>query len=772
MSFFRDLALGMRFAVSGGREGWIRTLLTAIGVAFGVAVLLGAASVPTFMNERDDRGDARQLGVGRHGMLKPGDDTMIVAGASSEYRGDFVSGSLLRPEGAHPPVPPGVDKLPGPDEMVVSPALRKLLDSSDGKLLRERYDYRIVGTIGDAGLDNPFELYFYAGSDTLKETTSTARIDHYGMSYERPGLDPSLIVLIVLACVVLLVPVAIFIATAVRFGGERRDRRLAALRLVGADARMTRRTAAGEALFGTLLGLVLGVLLFLAARQLLGVVEIWRLSAFPSDFRPVPALAVLVLVAVPVSAVAVTVFALRSVSIEPLGVVRGGRSRSRRLWWRLVVPVVGAVLLLTSGSASSLGRFGVFQTATGIALTLIGLVLVLPWLVEAVVHRLRGGPVPWQLAVRRLQLHSTGASRAVSGITIAVAGGIALQMYLGGIDGNFNESTGQDPARAQIGTSADVVSGRTAENIVREFNATKGVRQVIGTIDSMMSPARAKPGDDDSVGTVSLSVGTCATLRELAKLPSCKEGDVFRVTGSDFPDDDETLAKDAKPGARLFIDHLDKKAHWTVPEDARTVPARRAPDGNHFGGIFATPSTVDVRALTNGMVSTQIRLDPNVPDAAEYVRNTAYRIDPTMNVSQYQAVETNDQYESIRRGLFSAAALTMTLIAASLLVSQIEQLRDRRRLLSILVAYGTRRSTLAWSVLWQTAIPVVLGMAVAIGGGLALGTLMLRMVGDPVTDWLSFLPLAGVGLAAIAVVTLLSLPPLYRLMRPEGLRTE
>ncbi|MFJ4710891.1 FtsX-like permease family protein [Streptomyces sp. NPDC088785] len=772
MRYLHDLALGMRFAVSGGREGWIRTLLTAVGVAFGVAVLLGAASVPTFMHERDVRGDNRQLGVGVDSVLKRGDRTMIAAGASSDYRGEFVGGALLRPEGAHPPVPPGVDRLPGPGEMVVSPALRKLLASPDGRLLKERYAYRDVGTIHEAGLDNPFELYFYAGSDTLTYGTSTARLDHFGMTYARPALSPSLIVLIVLACVVLLVPVAIFIATAVRFGGERRDRRLAALRLVGADARTTRRTAAGEALFGTLLGLALGVLIFLAGRQLLGVVELWRLSAFPSDLTPVPALGVLVLVAVPVSAVAVTVFALRSVTIEPLGVVRGGRTRSRRLWWRLVVPAVGAALLLTTGSASDLGGFGVFQTSAGIALTLIGLVLVLPWLVEAVVHRLRGGPVPWQLAVRRLQSHSTGASRAVAGITIAVAGGIALQMYMGGIDGDFSEATGQDPTRAQIGVSADVTSGRTAERMVREFAATEGVRKAIGTINSSMTPVGAEPGTGVSQATVPLSVGSCSSLRELAKLPSCADGDVFRVTGSDFSDSERTLVRDARPGARLTIDDLGEKARWTVPDDARTVPSLRAPDGNRYGGILATPSAVDIRDLTNGMVSLQIRIDPTVPDAVEHVRNTAYRLDPTTNVSEFRTVERDDEYAAIRRGLFSAAALTMALIAASLLVSQIEQLRDRRRLLSILVAYGTRRSTLAWSVLWQTAIPVALGMTVAVGGGLALGTLMLRMVGSPVQDWLAFLPLAGVGLAAIAAVTLLSLPPLYRLMRPEGLRTE
>ena len=51
-------------------------------------------------------------------------------------------------------------------------------------------------------------------------------------------------------------PVAVFIAAAVRFGGEARDRRLAALRLVGADRAATVRVAAGESALGALAGLV------------------------------------------------------------------------------------------------------------------------------------------------------------------------------------------------------------------------------------------------------------------------------------------------------------------------------------------------------------------------------------------------------------------------------------------------------------------------------------------------------------------------------------
>ncbi|WP_447034836.1 ABC transporter permease [Streptomyces sp. DSM 118878] len=776
----RDLGLGIRFAVSGGREGWIRTLLTALGVGLGVAVLLGAASAPTLLHGLDVRGDARQLGVGTSEQLKRGERTMLALDASTEYRDHEIGGYLLRPEGAHPPLPPGVDRLPGPGESVVSPALKDLLDSPEGKLLKQRYDHRVIGTIGEAGLTDPFELYMYAGSDTLTaDNTSAARLDHFGQHWLSAPLQPALILLIVLACVVLLVPVAIFIATAVRFGSERRDKRLAALRLIGADVRTTRRIAAGEALFGSLVGLVFGVVFFLAARQFLAHFEFWQLSAFPQDFTPVPALGIMVLLAVPLASIAVTVFALRSVTIEPLGVVRNSRPRGRRLWWRLPVPLIGVLLLSMTGAADAAGALGVVHVAAGIALTLIGLVLLLPWLVEAAVRRMRGGPVPWQLAVRRLQLNSGGASRAVAGITIAVAGAIALQMFITGIDDDFTTATGKDPGRSELGATADVGSGELAQRMADEFSATRGVKKAVVTVATSASPVGAKPASDGTVPSVRFSVGSCASLREMAKLPSCSDGDVFLVNDSRDPDQDRALAKHAPRGARLdFGDPGDSDrtasgtARWTVPHSARTVETRRDPARGGYGGILATQGAFDTSRLPYAMTSAKMQIDDDVPDAVDHVRNTAYRNDPTIRVHSFHTGERDKVYDNIRSGLFTAAALTMMLIAASMLVSQVEQLRERKRLLSVLVAYGTRRSTLAWSVLWQTAIPVVIGMVVAVTGGLTLGRLMLGVAGEPVTEWFVFLPLVGVGAAAIAAVTLLSMPVLWRLMRTDGLRTE
>jgi predicted lysophospholipase L1 biosynthesis ABC-type transport system permease subunit len=106
-------------------------------------------------------------------------------------------------------------------------------------------------------------------------------------------------------------------------------------------------------------------------------------------------------------------------------------------------------------------------------------------------------------------------------------------------------------------------------------------------------------------------------------------------------------------------------------------------------------------------------------------------------------------------------------------VSQLEQLRERRKLLSSLVAFGTRRRTLGLSVLWQTAVPVALGLLVAAAVGLTLGTVLLKMVGASVSvDWPSVLSMTGAGAAVVLTVTLFSLPPLLRMVRPDGLRTE
>lgn len=775
-ALLRDLALGVRFASSGGREGWIRTLLTAVGVGLGVTLLLVAASVPHMLDQRSARDQARsetKISDSPDGQAKKSDTSVLRINAETEYRGRTIGGYLMRADGTHPVVPPGVGRFPGADEMVVSPALKELLASPEGSLLRERLSNRITGTIGDAGVIAPGELLFYMGSDTLTPANGGHRIAGYGDPGPPEPMSPILIVLIIMICVVLLAPVAIFIATAVRFGGDRRDRRLAALRLVGTDIRMTRRIAAGEALFGALLGVLTGAVLFLVGRRFVGHIEVWNVSVFPSDLVPDPALTALVVVSVPVAAVLVTLVAMRSVVIEPLGVVRGGGNRGRRLWWRLPMPVAGLAVLGLTGKVDEFTPVNPYPIAGGAVLVLVGLALLLPWLVEACVNRLHGGPVPWQLATRRLQLSSGAASRAVSGITVAVAGAVALQMLFAAVGDEFSRVTGQDPSRAQFYTYSEKVEPGAATRAIEEFKATKGVDAVIGKVETYAT----RPGKytkSDVQPTTSLIVGDCATLRELARIGSCTDGDTFVAHPRNDKEMSDWVDATARKGKEVLIGlgYGQKPMPWTLPAGSRTVQARHDPLGEDSWGIMATIGALDPSKLPGATTQTQIRIDESVEDAAEYVRNTAARIDPAMRVASLTSKTRDEKYASVQRGLQVGATATLLLIAAAMLVSQLEQLRERKRLLSVLVAFGTRRSTLAWSVLWQTAVPVVIGLTVAVAGGLGLGAALITMLDKKITDWWLFLPMTGAGAALILLVTLVSLPSLWRLMRPEGLRTE
>ncbi|MEU0075779.1 FtsX-like permease family protein [Streptomyces sp. NPDC006332] len=773
-----DLAMGARFAVTGGRESWVRMTLTAFGVGLGVTLLLLCTAIPNVFASRSEVQDARYADMYSQKVPPKADDTLLIADTDTTWHDDDILGRLVEPEGARAPLPPGVDRFPGKGEMVVSPALEDLLESGDAKLLRERLPYKITGTIGESGLIGSHELAYYAGASGIKLTDSSrvTRLTTFGKPDTKPEkTDPVLLLMVLVVFVVLLTPVAVFIAAAVRFGGERRDRRLAALRLVGSDAGMTRRIAAGEALAGALLGLAVGTGFFLLGRQKLGTGELLGVSVWPSYLDPALALAALVVVAVPVAAVLVTLLAMRGVVVEPLGVVRAAKQRGRRLWWRLLPPVAGLAMLYPMiGQGHKNGDFNQYLVIGGVLMLLIGITALLPWVVEAVVVRLGKGALSWQLAVRRLQLSSGTAARMVNGIAVAVAGAIALQMLFTGTQSKYTENTGQDPSRVQM--EVNFSGPKQLSGVEREFTGTKGVQASVALAQAQYGDTRRNPENGNG-----LTVGDCAALRELATLPSCKEGDVFITrtrSGYDDPSNATEIAL-VKPGRQLYIDpsydgpERGLEVPWIVPANIREVDARKDSLQN-YTSLLVTPSALPHKAAPAVFSSgVYLRLDPSVPDSREYARNVATRVDPLAQTFAWSASQENAMYASIRTGLFVGAAFVLALIGASLLVSQLEQLRERKKLLSALVAFGTRRRTLSLSVLWQTALPVGLGLALATAVGVTLGVVLLKMTRTPVTmDWASVLTMTGVGAAVVGVVTLLSLPPLLRMMRPAGLRTE
>ncbi len=215
--------------------------------------------------------------------------------------------------------------------------------------------------------------------------------------------------------------------------------------------------------------------------------------------------------------------------------------------------------------------------------------------------------------------------------------------------------------------------------------------------------------------------------------------------------------------------------NWRIPAGIRHANPRDDPNQVPYTGVLLTPAAQRHSAMTAPLTPEfRIRTDPSREDAVDQVRTAAARLAPLMSVTVPGATSHFDaNYRTVRRGLSAGAIAVLLLIGASLLVNTLEQLRTRKRPLAVLAAFGARRRTLTLSILWQTAISLVVGLLLAIGAGILLGAALLRMAHQPMSfDWQSAAGIIGIGAAVVLLVTALSMPALWRLMRPDGLRSE
>ncbi|PWK90262.1 FtsX-like permease family protein [Lentzea atacamensis] len=738
-----DLALGVRLAVGGSRKSWARLALQGVGIGLGVALLLFAASLPNVIDARDDRESARSMATKGNGPAP-----LLVEEQGHAYRSDYVRGLYLKARTPDAPVPPGIDRLPGDGEIFVSPALGRLLESPAGELLRPRFPQKVVGTIGQAGLQNPNEFQYYAGDSSIKEGENA--VYGWGAVQHSRGINSLLWLLSVVGLVVLLFPVLVFVGVATRLAAAQRDRRLAALRLVGAAASRVRLIASGESLAGALAGLVVGFGIFFAVRPFVDRIPISELSAFPSDVMPTPALTLTVIVAVPVLAVFTSLLAMRRTIIEPLGVVRDQKPVRRRVWWRLVPVVAGAALLLSQvGKLTPTEKPNQVPVVLGIVLLMLGIPVLLPWLVERVVFLMKGGTPALQLAVRRLQLDSGTAARVVGGVAVVLAGTVTLQMMLAGVE---QEVQGNEKRQAAFNYLS--VKPRQSADLNGIAASLEKARGVTG-----LHRIEQAWGELDRGGYAVINIAPCTALTKQASIPNCTDGKAYAARES-------TGLPAAQSGDVVTFQESGEK--WTVP------PVEVIDGPGNIPGLLVTPAAA--RGLVPLNVEFLAELDPAVPDAAEHARNAMASYSWQLHTYFGGQDDTNEAervFGVIRRALLAGSLLTLLVAAASLLVVALEQVRERRRPLAVMAASGVPRGTLARSLLWQNALPLAISTVVSLATGIGLGVLVMRVFGAEVAyDWAGIGLITGIVVGLTFAVTALTLPSLRRATGALGLRTE
>ncbi|WP_258341083.1 ABC transporter permease [Saccharopolyspora gregorii] len=768
-----DLVLGARLAVGDRNTPWGRLALMTVGIGIGVLVLLISASLPTWLERHAERT------AGRHMELtyetEPAASTAVLGlHDSTTFRGQRITGRLLQPQRPDAPLPAGLDHYPAVGELIVSPALADLLARPDSALLRERLPGTITGTIGDDGLLTPGELHYYGGASGLTEQAASIRVvDHFGETYRPPSYGESTWLLVLIGACALLLPVVVFVISTTRLAEAARQRRLAALRLVGASAWQVRRIASGEALVGASTGVLAGWALFLAGHLAFSRFETSFVSVFVSDITPVWWPAVLITAGVPALTVLISLAALRGAVHDPLRSVRQATPIRRRLW-----PGAAALVLGIAGLVVSRMPLGWDSNVWGalvvlaVALVLLSVPLLLPWIVENVARRGHAGPVAWQLALRRLQLTSGTAARSVSAIAVVVTGIIALQTMLASLEQQVAEHP-SEPRTASISGREDRSGRDGLQQLRTELAALPGVVAVSGHHQITL-----QAGPDRSTYAV---IADCDLITRLGMAPDCRDGDTFAASaGSDGegepPRTGETWTVGSPGGSSA--ETPGSGASWTVPPLRPTQPRNAERNMLTPAGLLITPAAATGIPLEPRNVDIRIELAATTPqDLVERIRNLVEATLEQGEVSDTVAagpVVPTATLQLVKTGLLAGALVVFSLIGCSLLVTAVEQIHERARPMAVLGAVGAKRSTLVWSAFLQNAVPMLLATAIAVPAGYGLGVLIY------VTDFAEIPALDLPGTAAVLafaavsvlVVTALTAPTLSKAMNSDGLHVE
>ncbi|SCG47952.1 putative ABC transport system permease protein [Micromonospora siamensis] len=230
-----------------------------------------------------------------------------------------------------------------------------------------------------------------------------------------------------------LLEVVLLVGPAFAVGVRRRRRDLALVAVAGGDAAQLRRVVLADGVvlgaLGAAAGLALGVTAAFAGRPL---VEQYLMQARSGGYRCFPAaLATIALVAVVAGVLAALAPAWTAARHDVVAGLAGRRSAPphRRRWL-----LIGAALTLAGTGLAALGAARINSTGVlaGLVLGELGLVFATPALLGALARAGRLLPLAPRIALRDASRNRSSAAPAISAVMAAVAGSVAVGVYLAG----------------------------------------------------------------------------------------------------------------------------------------------------------------------------------------------------------------------------------------------------------------------------------------------------------------------------------------------------
>ncbi|MER5193166.1 FtsX-like permease family protein [Streptomyces sp. NPDC002755] len=764
----KELLLGLRLLLGSGRGNRTRFLLMVVGSAIGVCCLAVVLAIPSILATQDARKAAREpdCSNGRGSCTSTSRGARGLALTRMDpYGSEPLTRIFVAQTGAPITPPPGLPELPGPGEVFVSPRLHELLSRDPG--LDQLLPGKEVGLISAQGLAQPDELYAYIGARP-EELKGGGHLSAFGWKDARfPTVEPSTLDILrfTLAGVVLL-PLAVFLSVCARLSAASRMRRLAALRLLGLSRRGTQRVNAAETVAAALLGAVLGLGAYWVVNQLVARMGLPGFKWYPADGALSGTALLVCLVGCPTLAWFVGRVGAKRAAANPLAVRRSAVEKPPRLWGLLpLVPglgiVIGYCVAGATGNVPTDTSYSAILMPLAVVLVGTGLVLSLPILSRFLARTVARATssLSLGLAMRRNEVEPGGALRVATGLVLLVYAASLTQGVLIELD-----QVSKNTSPVQLYTMALDDVPETKERALRKV---AGVRS-----HAIRTQSWTEPGSDE--WSISAVIATCGQLRRMAsELGNCVDGRPARLMVADH-----TYDEPSKPGSS-FPFHLrnaeGKRRVVNVQVPRQTIDYRddTAAQLVTSGTVLIPPSMFPAGFRPEDRATFSL-LSSSAPETVRSVLEGIAGVDPTIEVETDGVDAASLQQITVIKTLLAVGMILGLIIGvAAYLVAATDRAVERRPQVTALALLGARPRTLRAVQVAQVALPLVVGLVLAVvTGKMAESSYLVTGGGAVFWDGDGLPLLLASALGVVVVAALGALPLVGRRIDPELIRRD
>lgn len=527
----------------------------------------------------------------------------------------------------------------------------------------------------------------------------------------------------------LMIPGTILLITAGRLSSGVRDRRLAALRMIGVSPSRVRLVAAVENGSLALAGAVAGAGTFAAIARPAGAAIGRGTGWFEAPLQVPVVMAALVVLAVTALSVLVGTAATWERGLP--GAARSESTRRRLSPARLAPLALGLAALVWLANLDDTSADPVLMAALllgGGVLTAVGIAQVTPLVTAwASGPLVRSRSIAATLAGRAMQIDAAGASRTVAGLSVAVFLVVAALGTLGAMVNTpqnryATQVLGDGPQKIMLWAGQPGSGARLDKDDLASLSAVPGVRGAIPHVAAQVDCGDAARND----GCAQVFVGTCAQLALGYDVSGCDDSHAARIVADDagFASGEGVGLPASADGAPLALVLVLGVADGA--RVGRTVPLAADPIAEDVQGTLRT------WVYSDGLVAfvpiAAVHDAVGDPEGVDVVADGGTAVQQRViawaaargHTAQLYPVGDLDQVRAVRVVVWTLCGIALGVALLVLALTTADRALERRRNVARQVAIGMPARVLRAGQFLQVLVPLVVAVALALGAGAVL----------------------------------------------------